>query len=108
VRPRVDAVFHRDEKMGVYFKAYNFGADGERRAPSGQVEYDVVQNGSGKTVSKTVDDLSQVEGAALSQVTIKKFFDLKNFAPGPYTVWVRITDKARNEMATRAVVFTVI
>ena len=25
VRPRVDDIFKRDEKMGIYFKIYNFG-----------------------------------------------------------------------------------
>ena len=25
VRPRIDDIFKRDEKMGIYFKLYNFG-----------------------------------------------------------------------------------
>jgi len=108
VRPRVDAVFQRDEQMGVYFKAYHFGADGGQRTPSGQVEFEVVENGSGEKVLEAVDELAQVPGAAPSQTTIKKFFDLQNLAPGRYTMRLKITDKVRGEAINRAVEFTVI
>src|SRR6185369_9034661 len=37
VRPRVDDIFKRDEKMGIYFKIYNFGTDGENRIPDGEI-----------------------------------------------------------------------
>ena len=46
VRPRVDEVFKRDEKMGIYFQCYNFGEDETTHKPSGVVEYEVVKNGS--------------------------------------------------------------
>src|SRR5437588_6344930 len=36
VRPRVDDIFKRDEKMGIYFKIYNFGSDGDSRLPEGE------------------------------------------------------------------------
>src|SRR4051812_14820604 len=36
VRPRIDDIFKRDEKMGIYFRIYNFGNDGENRIPEGE------------------------------------------------------------------------
>src|SRR4051794_34143577 len=44
VRPRVDDVFKREEKMGIYFRIYNFGAEGDNRAPTGEVTYEVTKN----------------------------------------------------------------
>jgi len=108
VRPRVDAVFQRDEKLGVYFKAYHFSADGGRRTPSGQVAYEVVKAGSGDKVLEAVDELSQVPGAAPSQATIKRFFELQNLAPGRYTMRLTIADKVKGEAITRVLEFTVI
>ncbi len=46
VRPRVDDIFKREEKMGIYFKIYNFGTDGENRIPEGEVSYEVTKNGT--------------------------------------------------------------
>src|SRR5882757_3529725 len=39
VRPRVDDIFKREEKMGIYFKIYNFGTDGENRIPTGDLTF---------------------------------------------------------------------
>jgi GWxTD domain-containing protein len=38
VRPRIDDVFKRDEKMGIYFQCYNFGEDETTHKPSGRIE----------------------------------------------------------------------
>ena len=35
VRPRVNDVFRRDEKMGIYLKVYNFGPDEKTQKPNG-------------------------------------------------------------------------
>ena len=43
VRPRVDDIFKRDEKMGIYLKVYNFGADENTHKPEGRVEYELVK-----------------------------------------------------------------
>ena len=44
--PRLSGSFRRDEKLGIYLKAYNFAANDKPRKPSGSVEYEVVKNGS--------------------------------------------------------------
>ena len=53
VRPRVDDIFKRDEKMGIYFKIYNFGTDGENRMPDGEVSYEVTKNGTNEKIFET-------------------------------------------------------
>jgi GWxTD domain-containing protein len=88
IRPRMDAAFHRDEKMGVYLRLYNLGADKATHKPTGQVTYEV-RNRAGAIVLTQTDDLSTVPGASASQVTLQKMLDLQLLAPGAYTIHVR-------------------
>jgi GWxTD domain-containing protein len=108
VRPRVDEIFKRDEKMGIYLKIYNFGTDGESRVPSGQVQYDVVKNGSEEPIYTFTEEVSQIPGASSNQVTIEKLLPLNSLVPGQYTIRLKITDKNRNQVLTPSGKFTVI
>jgi len=107
VRPRVDDVFKRDEKMGIYFKIYNFGSDGDSRVPEGEVNYEVTKNGTNEKIFELSEDVSKVPGASTNQVTIEKLLPLKDLAPGSYTLKVRITDKNRKQVLTPSAQFTV-
>ncbi len=49
VRPRITETFRRDEKMGIYFQLYNFAPDEKTQKPNGQIEYEIVKNGSNQT-----------------------------------------------------------
>ena len=107
VRPRIDDIFKRDEKMGIYFKIYNFGSDGESRLPEGEVSYEVTKNGTNEKIFELSEDVSKVPGASTNQVTIEKLLPLKDLAPGSYTLRVKITDKNRNQVLTPSAQFTV-
>lgn len=108
VRPRVDDIFKRDEKMGIYFKIYNFGTDGENRIPEGEVSYEVTKNGTNEKIFETTEDVSKIPGASANQVTIEKLLPLKDLLPGQYTLRVKITDKFRKQVLTPFAQFTVI
>ena len=107
VRPRVDDVFKRDEKMGIYFKIYNFGTDGENRIPDGEVSYEVTKNGTNEKIFETTEDVSKIPGASANQVTVEKLLPLKDLLPGQYTLRVKITDKFRKQVLTPSAQFTV-
>jgi GWxTD domain-containing protein len=108
VRPRMDDAFKRDEKMGIYLKLYNFQPDEATHKPSGQVTYEVTKNGSNEKVFPDVtEDVQQIPNASSSQVTIEKFLPLNSFAPGQYTIRVKVTDKNRNQVLTQSAQFTV-
>jgi GWxTD domain-containing protein len=108
VRPRMDDAFKRDEKMGIYLKLYNFQPDEATHKPSGQVTYEVTKNGSNEKVFPDVtEDVQQIPNASSSQVTIEKFLPLSGFAPGQYTIRVKVTDKNRNQVLTQSAQFTV-
>jgi hypothetical protein len=108
VRPRVDDVFKRDEKMGIYFKIYNFGTtEGDNRTPSGEVSYEVIKNGTNEKIFEASEDVAKIPGASANQVTIEKLLPLNTLAPGQYTLRVKITDKNRNQVLTPSAQFTV-
>src|SRR5215472_3525604 len=107
VRPRVDDVFKREEKMGIYFKIYNFGTDGDNRIPSGEVTYEVIKNGTNETIFAASEDVAKIPGASANQVTVEKLLPLNTLAPGQYTLRVKITDKNRNQVLTPSAQFTV-
>ncbi|MGA9623471.1 MAG: GWxTD domain-containing protein [Bryobacteraceae bacterium] len=107
VRPRMDDVFKHDEKMGIYMKLYNFGAEEGTHLPSGQVEYEVLKNGTNERIFNYTEDLAQIPGASTSQVTIEKLLPLNTLVPGQYTLRLKVTDKNRNQTLTPSVQFTV-
>jgi GWxTD domain-containing protein len=107
VRPRMDDVFKHDEKMGIYLKLYNFGAEEGTHLPSGQVEYEVVKNGTNERIFNFTEDVGQIPGASTSQVTVEKLLPLSTLAPGQYTLRLKVTDKNRNQTLTPSVQFTV-
>lgn len=107
VRPRVNESFRRDEKMGIYFQIYNFGADEKSQKPSGDIQYEVVRNGSNAKVFDFTEDLKAVPGASAQQVTVEKLLPLAKLEPGQYTLKMKVTDRIRNQVVTPSATFTV-
>ena len=108
VRPRVDARFRREERLGVYCKAYHFGAGLAAGGLSGEVEYEIVRVGTEEKVYSEIADLSQVAGGPRTEATIQKFVDLSQFAPGSYRIRLKITDRHRGQTLTPSATFTVL
>jgi GWxTD domain-containing protein len=106
VRPRVDEVFHRDEKLGIYLQLYNFEADEKTKKPDGTIEYEIVKNGTNEKVFEYSEEVNQIPGAA-SQVVIEKLLPLKSLEPGQYTLKMKVVDKKRNQTLTPSATFTV-
>jgi hypothetical protein len=106
VRPRVSSTFRRDEKMGIYMKAYNFGSD-EKQKLSGQVDYEITKNGSNEKVLEFSQALSAIPGASSSQVTLEQLLPLKTLQPGQYTLKIKVTDNIKKQSLTPNATFTV-
>ena len=108
VRPRVDDIFKRDEKMGIYFKIYNFGTDGENRDTGRR---SLLRGDQERHQREDFRDsprmFRKIPGASANQVTIEKLLPLKDLAPGQYTLRVKITDKFRKQVLTPSAQFTV-
>ena len=107
VRPRVTDTFRQSEKLGVYVQLYNFGADEKTQKPSGSIEYEVVKNGTNEKVFEFTEDLTAIDGASATQVTVEKILPLANLQPGQYTFRMKVTDKIKNQTVTPSGTFTV-
>jgi len=107
VRPRVNSRFKREEKVGIYLQLYNFQTDELTHKPDGEVQYEVVNNATNEKVLDFSEDLTKLTGGA-SQMIIEKLLPLQNFAPGDYTLKMKVTDKKRNETLTPTATFTVL
>jgi len=106
VRPRITNVFRRDEKMGIYMKAYNFGAD-EKQKLSGTVEYQIVKAGTADKVLEHSQTLASIPGASTSQVTLEQVLPLQGLQPGKYTLKIKVTDDIKKQSLTPDANFTV-
>jgi len=109
VRPRVNDKFKPDEKMGIYFKVYNLGADPKTHKPDGQIEYQVVKNGSNEKVFDYTESVASLPDASASEVTVEKLLPLQRLKlkPGQYTLKLKVTDRNRNQVLTPSAEFTV-
>ena len=107
VRPRVTDTFSHTEALGIYQQFYNFAADDKTRKPSGSIEYSVTKNGTNENVFDYTEDVAGLPGASAQQVTVEKLLPLGKFAPGQYTIRLKVTDKTRNQVLTPVATFTV-
>jgi hypothetical protein len=93
--------------MGIYVQLYNFQPDEKTQKPNGAIEYEVVKNGSNVKVFEFSEELTAVEGASATQVTIEKILPLQNLEPGQYTIRLKVLDRNRNQTLTPSATFTV-
>jgi len=107
VRPRVNARFRRDEKFYFYMQLYNFETDQITHKPDGEIQYEVIKNGTNEKVLEFSEDLTKLTGGA-TQMVVEKGLPLQDFAPGDYTLRIKVTDKKRNETLTPSATFTVL
>jgi hypothetical protein len=107
VRPRITESFKRDEKMGIFFKLYNFGPDDKTQKPNGQIEYEVLKNGSNEKIFEFTEDVASLPGASAAQVTVEKLLPLQKMQPGQYTLKLKITDRNRNQTLNSSAQFSV-
>jgi len=107
VRPRVNTRFRRDEKVGIYMKVYNFELDPLTHKAEGEIQYQVVKNGTNEPVLDFTENVSELSGGA-AQMIIQKLLPLQNFAPGDYTLKMKVLDKKRNQTLAPTATFTVL
>lgn len=108
VRPRLTANFKRQEKMGIYAQFYNFQPDEKTQRPNGDIEYELVKNGTNEVVIPSFkEELKDLPGASAQQVTVEKVLPLQNLSPGQYILKMKVTDRNTNQVLTPTATFTV-
>jgi len=102
VRPRVDAAdgkpaaFKKDQKLNIWMQVYNLSVDEQTKKPSANIEYEVVNAQTNKSVFKMAETTDQL-GNVGEQVTLEKTVALNNLDPGLYRLIVKINDNVSKQ-----------
>jgi GWxTD domain-containing protein len=112
VRPRVPiatsktAVFKRGEKVNVWMQVYNLAVDQKNGKSDASVEFDVVHEGTKKTVLLGAEPADLMRPAA-GQLTLKKTFSGDELEPGIYRLTVHVRDQIAKHAIEPGVIFTI-
>jgi GWxTD domain-containing protein len=111
VRPQMSASFSRDQRMGIYFRLYNFEPDETTKKPVGTIQYEVVKTGSNETVIDFTEEVAKLIDAqnpgSAAELTVEKYLPMKDLEPGQYTLKLTVTDSKRNQKLLPSATFTV-
>jgi len=97
VRPRLDsadgtpAKFNRNQKLNFWMQVYNLGVSDQSKKSSAQIEYDIVNATTKKSVVHTVETTDQL-GNAGEQITLEKSMSLASLEPGMYELTIKVND----------------
>jgi GWxTD domain-containing protein len=107
VRPRMNETFTQSEKMGIYQALYNFQPDEKTQKPAGTVSYEIAKADNGEKLIEFTEALADIPGASATQITIEKLLPLQSFAPGRYTLKLKVSDQNSNQNLVQTANFTV-
>lgn len=107
VIPNVSNTYRVGQPLEVFMQIYDAQMDQTTLKPAVDVEYVVLLDG--KEVRRaTLDTNSKFFDLTGTQIAIAKSIDTKDFAPGTYTLQVRITDRVAQRTLTPETEFTII
>jgi GWxTD domain-containing protein len=89
VRPKLGAVFSRNQQLGIYMQVYNLGLNPQTHRPNAEIEYQLLKDG--KPIFSATENSSQIKDAS-SQMTIEKQMPLEPLSPGDYTMAIKVID----------------
>jgi GWxTD domain-containing protein len=104
VRPKLDATFTSDGKMGVYFQVYNLKMDGKTHKTNATIQYRILE-GKREVLGKT--ETSAQLGQNGEQLTIEKEIDLSAFRSGHYRLEITVHDLVSQQTVSQSADFTV-
>jgi GWxTD domain-containing protein len=104
VRPKLDAEFLSNEKLGIYMQVYNLKPDDKTHKSSATFQYTVKK---GKDQVMQFKETSEEMKQTGEQVTIERLLPLATLAPGKYSLEVLATDTLSNKTISKTADFTV-
>ncbi len=112
VRPRVPsadgkpASFKRGQKLNFWMQVYNLGVDDKTHKPSATIEYDVINQGTNKSVIHTVESTEKM-GNIGDQMTLQKSLEAANLDPGVYKIQIKVNDNVSKQSVDPSALFAV-
>ncbi|MGA9886486.1 MAG: GWxTD domain-containing protein, partial [Candidatus Acidiferrales bacterium] len=106
VRPRIDAIFTANDRMGVFLQVYNLKVDDKTHKPDATVQYRVTKDKDTNPVLKfdLGDDKLPQHG---QELTLENVITLGSLSPGKYKLEVAVTDNLAKKTITPMSEFTV-
>jgi GWxTD domain-containing protein len=104
VRPRLEADFTTNDKMGIYLQVYNLKPDEKTHKTDATFVF-TVKKGDQQVMQfkETTADMKQTG----DQVTLERLLPLATLSPGKYTLQVSATDVLANQTISRTADFSV-
>ncbi len=106
VRPKLDAVFARNDPMGIFLQIYNLKTDPKTHRADASVEYRILK-GKDPTPVLKFDLPSNRLDTHGEELTLENRLTLGSLAPGHYKLEVAVTDNLAKQTITPAAEFTV-
>ena len=110
VRPSVNEVFKKSDKLGFYVQIYNLEADEKTHRPDALINIELLKAGDppgSKPIFEANEKAEDVPGANPQQVTLENVLELATLAPGRYTLQIKVTDHLASKSITPSATFTV-
>jgi GWxTD domain-containing protein len=104
VRPKLDAAFSSDGKLGIYLQVYNLKVDEKTHRSSASVQYLVTKD---KQDVVKLTETSEQLGQNGEQLTLEKQMQLGSLPPGRYKLEILVTDHLNQQTVTQSADFTV-
>jgi hypothetical protein len=104
VRPRLDGVFEREDKLGIFLQVYNVSVAEDSHKSKVSIEYRVLRD---KEEVAAFTETSEQIGQTGEQITIEKQMPLSSLAPGKYKLEIKVTDQNNQQTIAPAAEFTV-
>jgi GWxTD domain-containing protein len=109
VRPRINAEFKPDERMGIYVEFYNLGEDDASSVPDGDITYQIAKaSDADNLLLDFTEDVATIRGASPGQVVIEKLLPLTSLEPGVYRLTLKLTDHVKSETISPSTTFKVL
>ncbi len=112
IRPRVSAGpktpvnFKRNQDLSFWMQVYNLGIDEKSKKNDAQIEYEVKDLATNKTIL-TTSETSQKLSPNSDQVTLEKSMPLASLQPGQYQVTIKVNDGVSKQQIAESAPFTV-
>ncbi len=104
VRPRLSRVFTNAENLGIFLQLYNLKTDDTFRDTSVNVTYRLLRDK--QSIWNSVESSGSIRRDG-EQVTLNRRLPLAAFAPGHYSLEIKVTDQISKQTVTRSVDFEI-
>ena len=108
VRPRLEADFTPQDKLGIYMQVYNLKPDDKTHKSNATFLYTVkkAEPKDQPAIMQFKENSAEMKQTG-DQITIERLLPLATLAPGKYTLEVSATDALANQTISRSAEFTV-